>query len=928
MFSPFPSFPPSLEGDESEECLEVDVEPAVASIEADNAPVFSHYQPLNLSNLHSESPKFQVVYADQTVRLVMRDWNGPIVDGGDLYGEYILREVRLRLGDKLRGATKHLIDGQGYPAEIDLIHWKVPREPRDARQDSPPSHEAAVLTVFLQESPKESSALDYLLDSLDKSASTVKMTVGKLLPRDTSSFLRYEDNSRDEDHCNRHVAWTVFPELLHISSKQFQKLKKLAKKLNPGSKKTLNNKVEIRHVTDVYFMTPPEDEDSESPPVELLPPTVNRPNHGLQPPGRHHTYVAAAGAEDYRTYHEQFSGGNTKDKEDDFQRSEPPRREDAVVSPTAQADRLEASSSSFNGPCYKFSVTCVALVLWQDSADQAPRRNKRQHRKTGSADTPPALLLSRINVQVSCGVEENPHLEQLESTLDAGRVVCSSDTTLHLPEETSVEDDLLKSYLSLLKMGHLVFKSGLLYRVTSEELEILNMWRGGKRSSIGISHEESRLRPKKMFRPSGSSIPVNPEAYLTPISFLAVGHSFIERAMAVAVAQPDRFPRLQASAGTRFVGLPRATAKSLLDHLQRDIFAGSRPRVPPHVTVHCGENELDHRDLTEEPGFYVEWQLELLSFLFLAGAQKIVVIKPYPRGESPTLIGEGGQLPTLSHAVAHILLSLCPDANYGSEIKTSVQQSLGESPYEVLFGIEPRTPIEFDALPSFRQPFAGELASTLHEMRQRVLGNLRNAQEKQKKALDNLLRNMWRGGKRFSIGISHEESRLRPKNMFRPSGSSIPVNPEAYLTPISFLAVGHSFIERAMAIAVAQPDRFPRLQASAGTRFVGLPGAMAKSLLDHLQRDIFAGSPPRVPPHVTVHCGENELDNRDLTEEPGFYVEWQLELLSFLFLAGAQKIVVIKPYPRGMSEDIVLLILTGGHLWKGGDGDPDPASLR
>ena len=44
----------------------------------------------------------------------MRDWNGPIIDGGDLYGEYILREVRLRLGDKLKGATKHLIDGQGY----------------------------------------------------------------------------------------------------------------------------------------------------------------------------------------------------------------------------------------------------------------------------------------------------------------------------------------------------------------------------------------------------------------------------------------------------------------------------------------------------------------------------------------------------------------------------------------------------------------------------------------------------------------------------------------------------------------------------------------------------------------------------------------------------------------------------------------------
>ncbi|CAG0895432.1 unnamed protein product [Darwinula stevensoni] len=72
--------------------------------------------------------------------------------------------------------------------------------------------------------------------------------------------------------------------------------------------------------------------------------------------------------------------------------------------------------------------------------------------------------------------------------------------------------------------------------------DIENMWRGGKRFSIGISHGESRNT--KMFQPTGSSIPVNPEAYLMPISFLVVGHSFIERAMAVAVAQPDRFPRL------------------------------------------------------------------------------------------------------------------------------------------------------------------------------------------------------------------------------------------------------------------------------------------------------------------------------------------------------------------------------------------------
>ena len=114
-----------------------------------------------------------------------------------------------------------------------------------------------------------------------------------------------------------------------------------------------------------------------------------------------------------------------------------------------------------------------------------------------------------------------------------------------------------------------------------------------------------------------------------------ISHLFIQRAMILAVSQPQPFPRLQASAGTRFIGLPGATAKSLLDHIQRDIFPTSRPRVAPHVTVHAGDNELDNRDLTEGPEFHVNWLLELLSFLFRAGAQKIVAIRLYPRGESP-----------------------------------------------------------------------------------------------------------------------------------------------------------------------------------------------------------------------------------------------------------------------------------------------------
>ena len=159
-----------------------------------------------------------------------------------------------------------------------------------------------------------------------------------------------------------------------------------------------------------------------------------------------------------------------------------------------------------------------------------------------------------------------------------------------------------------------------------------NMWRGGRRSSIGISHEEAASRSSI---PRPSQIPAVPETYLAPITFYVIGHSFVQRAMTLAVSQPHRFPRLQASSGTRFIGLPGATAMSLLDHLQRDIFPMSRPRVPPHVTVHAGENELDNRDLTEGPEFYVDWLLELLSFLFRAGAQKIAVIKLYPRGESP-----------------------------------------------------------------------------------------------------------------------------------------------------------------------------------------------------------------------------------------------------------------------------------------------------
>ena len=64
--------------------------------------------------------------------------------------------------------------------------------------------------------------------------------------------------------------------------------------------------------------------------------------------------------------------------------------------------------------------------------------------------------------------------------------------------------------------------------------------------------------------------------------------------------------------------------------------------------------------------------------------------------------------------------------------RTSVQESLGKSPFELLFGKTPRTPPDVETLPPFHHSYPAVMGERLQEVREQASGRLRKAQHRQK----------------------------------------------------------------------------------------------------------------------------------------------------------------------------------------------------
>lgn len=329
------------------------------------------------------------------------------------------------------------------------------------------------------------------------------------------------------------------------------------------------------------------------------------------------------------------------------------------------------------------------------------------------------------------------------------RMIKNSEQGQALPEYTSIEDDSLKTYLTLWKKGQLILKSGLLYRITEEGLEILvpkskvphilsSFHNHQTAGHLGVKKTRDRLRNCAYW--VGIDTDVADWIRSCTECQLKQRASPIPSAPLQPIQHAER--PFQMMAADILSGLPETPSgnKVILvvsDYFTRWIEAFPLPdekaetiarKLVDEIFLRFGLPEQFHTD----QGRQFEGTL-MAEICRLLGVRKTATAIYHPQSD--------GLVERFNRTLLSMLRSYvvdCPEKwdtwlpTLLFAYRTSVQQSLRKSPYEVMFGIKPRTPIEFDVLPGFRQPFAGELAHTLQEMRQRVLGNLRTAQERQK----------------------------------------------------------------------------------------------------------------------------------------------------------------------------------------------------
>ncbi|CAJ0569294.1 unnamed protein product, partial [Mesorhabditis spiculigera] len=144
----------------------------------------------------------------------------PEIFGGGLDQVYRLVQYHFHWGSTESEGAEHTLGGLSYPAELHLVHQGVEDSSR-----------LAVLGVFLKVGKGGELLADVeqaLKKIVEPNASTNldAINIGSKLPKNTSSFFRYE-GSLTTPPCSEIVTWTLFTDPLEITKEQLNLLRTL-----------------------------------------------------------------------------------------------------------------------------------------------------------------------------------------------------------------------------------------------------------------------------------------------------------------------------------------------------------------------------------------------------------------------------------------------------------------------------------------------------------------------------------------------------------------------------------------------------------------------------------------------------------------------------------------------------------------------------
>ncbi|KAG0410692.1 hypothetical protein HPB47_012176 [Ixodes persulcatus] len=148
----------------------------------------------------------------------------PIISGGILTEEYVFEQADFHWGRDDHSGSEHIIDGNSYALEAQLL-FKL-RTP-SARADCkvcPPAF-VSVATQFQTTRHRNAelmtlvSSLSSVAYALDKSRPSLPIRLEALIPNDTDHYYMY-DGSRTVPPCSEDVLWLAFRKSSYIGREQ------------------------------------------------------------------------------------------------------------------------------------------------------------------------------------------------------------------------------------------------------------------------------------------------------------------------------------------------------------------------------------------------------------------------------------------------------------------------------------------------------------------------------------------------------------------------------------------------------------------------------------------------------------------------------------------------------------------------------------
>jgi len=204
----------------------------------------SSHSPLQLEHYSSPPSAAHLENNGHTVKLTLHAESveeAPAIQGGGLPARFTFAQVHFHWGGEDGQGSEHQVDGQKFPMEMHLVHYKSTFPNLTAAVEAGQSDSLAVLGVFFQVRDTPNPGIAKLVPRIEEiQAAKSKLTEAPLLSlssllaeADLSSFYRYQ-GSLTTPGCFEIVQWTVLQHPISISKEQLEAFRSLQDShLNP-----------------------------------------------------------------------------------------------------------------------------------------------------------------------------------------------------------------------------------------------------------------------------------------------------------------------------------------------------------------------------------------------------------------------------------------------------------------------------------------------------------------------------------------------------------------------------------------------------------------------------------------------------------------------------------------------------------------------